>query len=248
MKITFTGTGAAGGVPLYGCSCPHCRAAHREAALKRRPASLCIETESTRLLIDAGRMDFADRFPAGTFSGILLTHFHTDHVQGLFHIRWGRETSVPVFSPEDPQGCADLYRHPGILSFQFCDAFIPQHCGDIQFFPIPLRHSKTTFGYILRYRSACCAYLCDTGPLSPESLSCIAGLKPDLLVIDCTTAATGSPNHHSLETVMKDIAAINPPKTLLSHVGHNLSASLWNGTVQLPPNVSAAQDEMEILL
>ncbi len=49
---------------------------------------------------------------------MLLTHYHPDHVQGLFHLRWGCGESIPVYGPKDPQGCADLYRHPGVLDFQ----------------------------------------------------------------------------------------------------------------------------------
>lgn len=118
MRITFLGTGAAGGVPLYGCRCEACTLAMENPALRRAPCSALIETGDTRILIDGGLMDLHTRFAPGELDAILLTHFHPDHVQGLFHLRWGRGPRIPVLIPPDPDGCADLFRHPGILDFQ----------------------------------------------------------------------------------------------------------------------------------
>ena len=85
MRVTFLGTGAAGGVPLYGCDCPACARARRDPAHQRRPCSALLESGDDRILVDAGLTDLHQRFPAGSLSTILLTHFHTDHAGGLQH-------------------------------------------------------------------------------------------------------------------------------------------------------------------
>ncbi|WP_156493698.1 MBL fold metallo-hydrolase, partial [Oleiphilus sp. HI0125] len=117
MQITLLGTGAAGGVPLFGCQCSVCSAAKSDPSLRRRPASALLEVEGAAYLIDAGIMDIGERFEASFLNAIFLTHFHPDHVQGLFHIRWGKEPNISVFCPPDKDGCADLYKHPGLLEF-----------------------------------------------------------------------------------------------------------------------------------
>ncbi len=88
MQLTFLGTGDAAGMPLYGCNCHVCELARLDISKCRRPASALLEIDGKRYLIDAGNMDIAEQFPSGSLDGIFLTHFHTDHVQGLFHLRW----------------------------------------------------------------------------------------------------------------------------------------------------------------
>jgi len=47
MRITFLGKVAAGGIPLYGCGC---------ATFAREPCFALIESGTTRILIDSGRI------------------------------------------------------------------------------------------------------------------------------------------------------------------------------------------------
>ena len=89
MRINFLGTGAAGGVPLFGCTCVACERARLDPVFVRRPCSALIESGNTRILLDAGLTDLHERFNPGELDAIVLTHFHPDHVQGLFHLRWG---------------------------------------------------------------------------------------------------------------------------------------------------------------
>lgn len=53
MKITLLGTGTSSGVPVLGCDCEVCRS--RDPKDKRFRSAAMIETENTRILIDAGR-------------------------------------------------------------------------------------------------------------------------------------------------------------------------------------------------
>lgn len=118
MKITFLGTGDAGGIPLYGCDCAICKQARILAEKRRKACSALIETAQTKILLDAGLTDLTERFPSGSLNAFVITHFHPDHVQGLFHLRWGVGSSIPTFTPPDVDGCADLYKNHGLLNFQ----------------------------------------------------------------------------------------------------------------------------------
>jgi len=123
MRVTFLGTGAAGGVPLYGCECAACARGRQDPRYVRRPCCALVEHDGTRVLLDAGLTDLHERFAPGFLTAIVLTHFHPDHVQGLFHLRWGKANPIAVYGPPDTDGCADLFKHPGMLSFRTARKF-----------------------------------------------------------------------------------------------------------------------------
>jgi phosphoribosyl 1,2-cyclic phosphate phosphodiesterase len=142
MRLTLLGTGDAAGMPLYGCDCAYCKAARKNPMLKRTPCSALLEVGEQHYLLDAGQSDLCERFPFGTLDGIFLTHFHPDHVQGLFHLRWGIGQSLPVYTPPDAEGCLDLYKHPGMLDFITQRKFESFRLADLEITPVPLLHSK----------------------------------------------------------------------------------------------------------
>jgi len=170
MRLTFLGTGAAGGVPLYGCDCPACERARHDSRYVRRPCSALLESGDTRILLDADLTNLRERYPPGTLSAIVLTHYHPDHVQGLFHLRWGAGDAIPVMGPPDSAGCADLYRNPGLLRFQDLRKFEPLNIGPLRLTPLALIHSKPTFGYAIEAPGGeRFAYLTDTAELPPRT-------------------------------------------------------------------------------
>lgn len=57
-------------------------------SFRRRPCSAVLALDGQQWLIDGGRMDLCELFPAPSLHGILQTHYHADHAQGLLHLRW----------------------------------------------------------------------------------------------------------------------------------------------------------------
>lgn len=200
-------------------------------------------------MIDAGRTDFGERLPAGSFDAILLTHFHADHVQGLFALRWGVGRPIPVYAPPDPEGCADLYRHPGLLEFRVAREFEAIEIGTAAITPLPLAHSKPTFGYAIEHDRQRVAYLTDTVGLPPATEAFLRAWRPDALVLDCSHPPRPQPprNHNDVTRALACISAVRPQRAWLTHIGHELDAWLEAGRATLPPQISIAADGDEIV-
>lgn len=244
MRITFLGTAAVGGVPLFGCQCSACRAARENTDLTREPCSALIEYENTKILLDAGLMDLHRRFAPGELDAIVLTHFHADHVQGLLHLRWGKGPKIPVFIPPDPDGCADLFRHPGILDFRPKVAFSAFDIGPFKVTPLPLFHSKPTFGYAFEGRyGATFAYLTDTRGLPTDTETFLRETQPDGLAIDCTFPPSDAPKGHNDWTrALACIEATAPKRSWLTHISHDLDNWRLNSSPELREGISIAAD------
>lgn len=243
MKLTFLGTGAAGGVPLWGCECVVCARARIDASFIRRPNCALIEAGDIRLLLDAGVMDAADRFPPGGLSAILITHFHPDHVQGLFHWRWG-VGELDVFAPHDSEGCADLYKYPGPLKFRHVHKFAGFSVGDVLVTPVPLVHSKPTLGYCIEFDGKRVAYMTDCGALPATTASFLAEWQPHAIFLDCTypPAWPGKRNHFDLSEALAISQGYPASRMVLMHISHHFDAWLVSHPDVLPEQVVVASD------
>lgn len=249
MRLTLLGTGDARQVPVYGCECPACEAAHADSRLRRRPCSALVELGEQRWLIDSGLPDLTERFPPRSLSGVLQTHYHADHAQGLLHLRWGQGLVIPVHGPADPEGLSDLYKHPGILDFsQPFAAFETRVFGELSVTALPLLHSKPTLGYLLEGGGRRIAYLTDTVGLPNDTAAYLRERALDVLILDCSMPPQPQTprNHNDLNLALQIIADLQPGQGVLTHVGHALDAWLRVHGGELPGHVVVARDGMEI--
>jgi len=245
MRLTLLGTGDARQVPVYGCQCSACRAAIDDARWRRLPCCALVECGDQRWLIDSGLTDLAERFAPHSLSGILQTHYHADHAQGLLHLRWGQGLVIPVHGPVDSEGLADLYKHPGILDFsQPFAAFETRQFGDLAVTALPLVHSRPTLGYLLEGEGRRIAYLTDTVGLPDDTSNYLRQEGLDLLVLDCSMPPQPQVprNHNDLNLALQIIAVLQPGQAVLTHIGHTLDAWLLAESRELPGNVSIARD------
>lgn len=244
MRLTILGSGNARQVPVYNCDCIACRAARHDPSKLRGPCCALIECGSQRWLIDSGLTDLTERFAPGSLSGILQTHYHADHAQGLLHLRWGLGLRIPVHGPADSEGLADLYKHPGILDFsQPFAALERRELGELSVTALPLNHSKPTLGYLFEGMGRRIAYLTDTLGVPEVSLSVLRQRPLDLLVLDCSSPPQAEPqNHNDLTHALATIAELQPKQALLTHIGHELDAWLLGNPDALPAGVSLASD------
>lgn len=251
MKLTILGSGSVKAPPVYGCDCRACARARDDGAYRRRPSSALLETEGFSVLIDAGLPDLDQRFPPGTLSHILLTHYHMDHVQGLFHLRWGENASIQAIGPDDTLGCGDLFKHPGIFDFSTkARPFQPLRLGPLFITPLPLVHSKPTLGYLFERNGKRLAYLTDTVGIQCDALDYLRASGVDLLVLDCTSppGECEPDNHNDIPMALEIHQATGAARTLLTHISHDLDVWLDSHTCELPAGVTAARDGMVVSL
>ena len=249
MRLTLLGTADARQVPVYGCECPACSAALLDSQLRRLPCSALIECDDQRWLIDSGLTDLAERFPPRTLSGILQTHYHADHAQGLLHLRWGQGLVIPVHGPADQEGLADLYKHPGILDFsQPFATFETRSLGALTVTALPLVHSRPTLGYLLQGGGRRVAYLTDTVGLPETTRDYLQGQPLDVLVLDCSMPPQPQAprNHNDLNLALDIIEQLQPGQAVLTHIGHTLDAWLMEHRQTLPKRVVIAHDGMVV--
>lgn len=248
MRLTFLGTGSVHAAPVPGCECAQCRVT--PPAARRKPCSGFVEAAGTRLLIDAGGHDLLDRFGATPPDAVLLTHFHPDHVQGLLPWRWAKLRETPAFHPPDAEGCADLFRNPGFLRFRALVAFASVDIGAFTLTPLPLAHSKPTFGYGIEYAGRRLAWLTDTVGLPEPTRGWLAAWKPHDVVIDCSypPGFTQACNHNTLDQALAIIHGCGAERGWLTHLGHEVDAWFDANHASLPTNVSIAEDDLSLPL
>lgn len=251
MKFRFVGTGDSAQVPRFGCDCPACQRARVLSCHRRGPCCAEIRVDGQRYLIDAGRMDLAETCERERPAAVLLTHYHADHVQGLFHLRWGSGEAIPVHGPKDAHGCADLHKNPGILAFQpGLKPFRPLALEGLEVTPVPLNHSKPTLGYCIGGLNAKLAYLTDTLGLPSETERFVRQWQPDAIILDAThpTSHLEPRNHNNLSMALDIIERVKPKQAWLTHLSHAVDAEAMSVRLALPANVALAHDGLELEL
>lgn len=228
MKITFLGTGTSCGVPVIGCQCEVCQST--DAKDKRLRCSILVETETTRLLVDAGP-DFRQQIlphPFRRIDGILVTHAHYDHIGGLDDIRpYCQFGGIHVYADERAcQGmlqmlpyCFADHRYPGVPRIELHDIQAGQalRIGDISVMPIRVMHGSLP---ILGYRFGDFAYITDMKSIEPEQEQLLAGVKTL-----CVNALRFDHPHHSHQLVDDAIQLarrVGAERTLLTHMCHDI--------------------------
>ena len=151
-----------------------------------------------------------------------------DHVHSLFDLRWGVNQNIPVDGPNDPNGCDDLFKHPGILAFQPpLNAFKSYQWQGILITPLPMIHSRICFGYSFEWQGKRIAYLTDTRDLTDKVINWLKANPVDLMLIDCSYAplkegGVEEKNHNDLGIILKHQEQQLAKKIGLIHIDHNL--------------------------
>ncbi|MDR3220103.1 MAG: MBL fold metallo-hydrolase [Dysgonamonadaceae bacterium] len=255
MKIRFLGTGTSTGNPEIGCSCEVCTSSDKRD--ERLRASVLIETDGKRLLIDCGP-DFRQQMLCAQqtekyteIDGVLLTHEHYDHVGGLDDLRvFCAKGAVEIFA-EDYVAQAirtriayvfKEHKYPGVPNLRMNEiGNAPFSVAGINIIPIRLLHGRLP---ILGYRIADFAYLTDLKTIPEEEYAKLENL--DVLVINALRHKEHI-SHQTVADAIRQVEKIKPKQTYLTHVSHHFGLhSVMEKT--LPETVAIAYDGLEILM
>lgn len=225
------GTGTSSGVPVLGCNCKVCRS--KDPRDNRLRCAAMVETEHTRILIDAGpdiRRELL-RMPFRKLDGVLITHIHYDHVGGIDDLRgfcvygdidiYGDELitstlphTMPYCFPKDAES---LY--PGAPKLKLHTIVPHQSCrvGDIGFVPVRVMHDRMP---ILGYRFGKFAYITDMKSMGDEEYPCLQGVET--LVINALRFDKPHHSHQLVEDAIRVARRIGARRTYLTHVTHQI--------------------------
>ena len=255
MKLRFLGSGTSYGVPYVGCDCAVCTS--DDPRDKRLRASILVEQDETRIIVDTGP-DFRQQcLRAGVtrLAAILWTHLHNDHIIGLDDVRplTDKQGYIPGYAD-----AATLERltqifdyvfvqgrdHPGFprVTPHIIEAGQKLNFGAIEVTPLQIFHGeRPILAYQFEHNGRRAVYATDCSRIPPESLDAMKGC--DVFIVD-SLRHTEHPNHFSLSQALEAIEQIDPGRAFLTHLTHDLGHAITES--ELPARVRIATDELEL--
>jgi phosphoribosyl 1,2-cyclic phosphate phosphodiesterase len=246
----FLGTGTSVGVPMVGCDCAVCTST--DPHNQRYRCSVLLRLPAGNILIDTGpevRLQLL-RAKVGVVHAVLYTHYHADHLYGLDDLR-------PI--PKHLGGAVPLYctteveRHiRRAFAYAFSSDVDVKNAGYVPKLtfrtitpepftvlgetvtPIPLEHAHfDVFGF----RIGKVAYCTDVSKIPRDSWRLLEDL--DVLVLDALREKP-HPGHFCVEDALETVERVQPKKTYLTHMSHDLDHETTNR--RLPAGVELAYD------
>lgn len=249
MKLIFLGTGTSTGNPEIGCHCEVCTS--HDPRDRRLRASVLVETEGKKILIDCGPDFRWQMLSSGIehLDAVLLTHEHYDHVGGLDDLRpFGRQKSVDIYAEDYvaeavrtriPYVFRD-HKYPGVPNLELHPVPLhPFEAAGVRIIPIRVMHAQLP---IYGYRIGNMAYLTDVKSIPEEEYAKLQGL--DVLVLDALRYEP-HPSHESLREALAQVERIRPKETYLIHMSHRIGLHA-RIEKELPPHVHYAYDGLTV--
>lgn len=250
-RLTFLGTGTSQGVPMIGCGCEVCKS--QDPRDKRLRASVLVEHEGLRVLVDAGPDFRYQMLRAGVSSldAILLTHNHKDHTGGLDDIRafnYHEKRATQIYCEKyveeslrkEYSYAFEEIKYPGAPEW---DVHIidenPFTIKGVEITPIRGRHFKLP---VLGYRFGNIAYCTDMNHIPEEEYSKLLGL--DHFIINCVRRGRHI-SHYSLEQAIEVAEKVGAKHSWLTHLSHQLPCH-EELTKELPEGILPAFDGLVI--
>lgn len=232
---------------MIGCGCEVCKS--QDPRDKRLRASVLVEHEGLRVLVDAGPDFRYQMLRAGVSSldAILLTHNHKDHTGGLDDIRafnYHEKRATQIYCEKyveeslrkEYSYAFEEIKYPGAPEW---DVHIidenPFTIKGVEITPIRGRHFKLP---VLGYRFGNIAYCTDMNHIPEEEYSKLQGL--DHFIINCVRRGRHI-SHYSLEQAIEVAEKVGAKHSWLTHLSHQLPCH-EELTKELPEGILPAFD------
>ncbi len=254
MKVRILGCGTSSGVPRIGNDWGHCDP--REPKNRRTRASILVESEGERLLVDCGP-DMREQLLTqgdGRIDRVIVTHDHADHCHGIDDLRvvaQNLKAPVPVHARADT--LSRLARrfsyafvgtplYPAVLEpIAIEDAmelggarlsFVDQPHGGITSLGIRADEGERSLGYAVDFHD-----------MTAEMKALYEGV--DLWICDCLRR-TPHPTHAHLDAVLGWSRELKVGQLLLTHLDKSMDYATL--VAELPDWGEPAYDGQEVVL
>lgn len=230
MRVTILGSGTSAGVPTLGCRCAVCNSNNPKN--KRMRASIYLQNGDTKLLVDCGPDFRTQAMHNGIHDvdALLLSHTHSDHINGLDDLRsynmihghpisvYGTDYSLQdvrtrfayCFIPPPPGGGIPNLQLETIVPGQ------PLRIGSIDVLPLTVMHGKMP---IVGFRFGRFAYFTDVSHMPDETIQALQGVE---VLITSALRHTPHPTHMSLTQALEVVERVGAQRAWFTHMCHDL--------------------------
>lgn len=251
MKVRILGSGTSSGVPRIGNDWGACDPG--EPRNRRTRASLLVEHDGTRILIDTGP-DMREQLLAADVAAvdaIIWTHDHADHCHGIDDVRQiYHALGRPVQGFARPKTLAALHEKftyvfagrqgypPTVQAAELPDRLT---IGSITIDVVDQPHGHiTSAGLRFSAGDAVVGYATDFHELTPAMRALYTGL--DVWIVDALRHAP-HPTHPDVPAVLDWIEQLRPRRSAFIHMDHSMDYATLMAT--LPPGVEPGYDGLE---
>ncbi|MFV9874454.1 MAG: MBL fold metallo-hydrolase [Rickettsia conorii subsp. raoultii] len=247
LQVTILGCGVSIGVPVIGCDCSTCISPSKYN--KRTRSAIYINDENSQILVDFG-FDIRNQLLREKINKLdcaILTHYHSDHVNGIddlrvftfmqgkpFEIYTDHDSTAKLHTKFDYLFNNKLFKLGRLFTTQSVSFFdkIKINTIEIQFFR---QHHGPIDSLGLRIGDF--VYSPDVIDFPPESDKFLKDIK--IWILDCMDYKS-NPNHAGLDKVLEWREKYKPEQILLTNMRHTID--YHEITKMLPNNVKPLYD------
>lgn len=254
-EMVIMGTGTSIGVPVVGCRCSVCLSDNPRN--RRTRTGVLVRAPEGEFVIDAGpelRIQLV-RERATLIRAAVMTHAHADHIMGIDDLRifgFRLHSAIPIhceatvetqirqsfsYAFTDPTTHSHQYAAPRLTFNRISPGQAFSLLG-LSILPIRLRHGSLD---ILGFRIGNVAFCTDVSTIPSESRDLLHGL--DTLVLSVLRREP-HPTHLHLDAALRLIRQLQPRKTWLTHMSHELDYDELCSS--LPEHIRPAWDGLKI--
>ena len=245
MRLRFLGTGAAEGIPCFGCTCPRCQAARQGGKNRRRRNAILVEAEDYKLLIDTPPeiSNMLQDVEFNDLTAILLSHEHYDHVGGITEFEYWCDRVLHVFAGYD---VLPKIQFTPRLATRVLPATFTSHTvltfGPLQVMPFKVLHHVPCYGFVLRENDRQVVYFSDgDDQMSQFHLRLLE--QADVAIFH-TPTFDAEEHHISVRELVALLQAHTPGQAVITHINHHNRLHEELEAYLAPYNVVVAYDGM----
>ena len=249
-ELIILGCGGSSGVPAIGNYWGACNPDNPKNT-RTRP-SVAVVTETTTLIVDTGP-DFREQYNREKLSGldgVIYTHIHSDHTNGIDDIRTFQRRMKKQFPIYADKPTLDAMQHRFHYMFKtLANGFYPAVClpheliygettqvGDVTFIPFRQDHG-TIVSVGLRFSRI--GYSTDMKSLDEDAIEILKGI--DTWIVDAAAyESCDNPVHTCIDCVIEMNGEIGAKDVYLTHLPPTMDYDIV--THRLPDGYKVAYD------